>query len=108
MGTDATIHSNAGLADNGYRTPAAMAPRAAVADRHPSCSLAAAKVVSRAAESARSWHCMEVVGRGSLGGGAGSFALRRSSRWLPCWRFCGGGGGCENFNKAAYGFIYER
>ena len=95
VGTDATIHNNADSVDNDHCTPAAMSPRAAVADRRPSCSLAAvAKVASRVAGSGRSWRCREAVGRdGSLGGGAGSLALRRSSRWLPCCRLCSGGGG---------------
>ena len=98
-GTGAGSHSNAGWDDDGCCTPAAMAPLAAVVDRNPACSLAVANVVAEVVAVfglGRSWRCMEVVGHGCLEGEEESFALRRSSRLLPCWRMCYCGSSCSN------------
>lgn len=64
MGNGASSHNSAGLDDDGCCMPAAMVPRAAVADRNLSCSRAVAKVLVEVAEIGRNLHCMEVVGLG--------------------------------------------
>lgn len=86
MGNGASSHNSAGLDDDGCCMPAAMVPRAAVADRNLSCSRAVAKVLVEVAEIGRNLHCMEVVGLGCFEGEAGNSAILRSSRLLPYWR----------------------
>ena len=84
VGTDAGCRNNAGLGNDGYCTPAAMACRVVAVGSDPSCFVDVAKVVVMPAELGRSWRCMVVVGLGCLEGEGGSFALQCSNRLLPC------------------------
>ena len=80
-----SCRSNAGLDDDCYCTPAAMAHRVVVVvDRNLFCySLAVEKIVAVVAEFGRSWHDMEAVGPDCLEDEEGSSALRRSTHLLP-------------------------